>query len=168
MVVGFFKAQALIIGMIVGLIILLLVNWATADAGSYEKLSVYHANDAGAVHITTLDRAAFRALPQTTLITTNPWYEGPQRFEGVLLRDFLELNELPMTSLRLIALNDYVVDLEISEVEANDFLIAVLHNGEEMSTREKGPFWLIVPDTYDQEANKWKMIWQLVRIDVKL
>lgn len=113
-----------------------------------------------------LDMAMLRALPHRSFTTTTVWTAGPQRFEGVLLRDLVK--RLGVTGNAVIvahAVNDYEARIPLSDATDPGPIVAYSRNGEPMTLREKGPLWLVYP--YDQSA-KWqtevvysRSIWQL-------
>jgi hypothetical protein len=111
-----------------------------------------------------------QALPKTSFTTTTMWTEGEQSFEGVELRSFLEA--LNVTEGRLIAaaINDYRIEMPISDVRAGGPIIAYMNNGQEMSVRDKGPLWIVYPydsaPEYQSEVVFSRSIWQLNRIEI--
>lgn len=112
------------------------------------------------------DYAGLEGLPLATLQTTTPWTEGEQTFEGVLLRDLLEALGASGETLQATALNDYGIEIPVSEAEDEDIIVAYRQNGDRMSIRKKGPLWVIYPDTNDSPLATERMIWQLNRITV--
>lgn len=68
-------------------------------------------------------------------------------FTGVLLSDLLETLELEeATKLRMIALNEYEVDLPVEQLEELPALIAYLRDGEPMSVENLGPLRIVYPN----------------------
>jgi hypothetical protein len=67
------------------------------------------------------------------------------------------------------ALNDYVIEMPLSDVKDDGPLLAYLMDGKTMSLRDKGPIWMVFP--YDQnpdyrtEETYSRSIWQLLQID---
>jgi len=103
--------------------------------------------------------------------TTTIWTEGMQTFEGVALVDLLAAIEAEGANLRAIALNDYAVDIPVSDAVEGGPIVAFLRNGETMSLRDKGPLWVIYPfdssPEYQTEQIYSRSIWQLDRIEVQ-
>jgi hypothetical protein len=68
------------------------------------------------------------------------------------------------------AINDYTVEIPLSDATEGGPILAMRMNGEIMSLRDKGPLWVIYP--YDQnaayrsEVTYSRSIWQLDRIEV--
>lgn len=117
-----------------------------------------------------LDRAALSAFPQTGFTTHTVWTDGPQQFRGVALATLLEHLGISATHLDLQAVNSYHVSLPVAEIGPDNPIIALTRNGEAMSLRDMGPFWLV----YNYDANPAfrteliyaRSIWQLARITV--
>ena len=117
------------------------------------------------------DRAMLEALPQHRLETYTDWTEGLQVFEGPLLSDLLARIGAGGHTLHATALNDYAVDIPRSDAEDYPVLLALRHNGQPMSVRNKGPIWIIYPNKDPQAAmaspHNAKSIWQLRSLDVR-
>jgi len=68
------------------------------------------------------------------------------------------------------AVNDYTVEIPVSEIEEGGPMIAFEANGAAMPLRDKGPFWLVYPYDLDERYRSEKVysrsIWQLVSIEV--
>ncbi|QBF30833.1 molybdopterin-dependent oxidoreductase [Thalassococcus sp. S3] len=117
-----------------------------------------------------LDMDMLRSLPETEFETSTIWTEGVQRFTGVSLSDLLAHVGVEGGTLRAIAINDYAVEIPVSDAEAGGPIIAYLHNGREMSVRNKGPLWIVYPfdgdARYKTEEYYARSIWQLAAIEV--
>ncbi|MBT3140445.1 molybdopterin-dependent oxidoreductase [Falsiruegeria litorea] len=111
-----------------------------------------------------------RRIGEITFSTTTPWTEGEQTFTGVPLATFVSSLDLKAGVLKATAVNDYAVEIPVSEALFDGPIIAYLKNDERMSIREKGPLWLVYP--YDSDAKfrteivYSRSIWQLDRIVV--
>lgn len=111
-----------------------------------------------------------RRIGEVTFSTTTPWTEGEQTFTGVPLATFVSSLDLKAGFLKATAVNDYAVEIPVSEALFDGPIIAYLKNDERMSIREKGPLWLVYP--YDSDAKfrteivYSRSIWQLDRIVV--
>ena len=115
------------------------------------------------------DRDALREM-QTTEITTNtPWTDGEQVFLGVPLSLLIDA-PYDAFEMEMRAINDYVVVVPSDAVSEEYPIVAFEQNGEPMSLRDKGPFWLIYPfddgPEYQTETMYSRSIWQLVKITV--
>ena len=131
----------------------------------------------GAVGVTNgddgaaFDREMFEALGVTEIKTTTPWTDGVQTFEGVLARTVLERVGATGESVFASALNDYTVEVPMSDFTNYDVLLATKINGEEMQVSDKGPIWIVYPR--DEELalqdrrlhDRW--VWQLKALRVQ-
>lgn len=130
----------------------------------------------GAINTTNVDdslqfdRESFAALGLETVETTTIWTDGPQVFEGVPLVTLAGLLGVEQGIFRATAVNDYTIEIPVTDAVEGGPIIAIMLNGEEMSLRDKGPLWVIYPyDTsadYRSEAVYSRSIWQLDRIEV--
>jgi len=121
--------------------------------------------------VANFDRRMLDALPRHRLETYTDWTEGLQVFEGPLLADLLARVGARGGTLRATALNDYHVDIPISDAEKYTVVLALRHNGEPMSVRDKGPIWIVYPNPSPKTAiaspHNDKSIWQLRSLDVR-
>lgn len=117
------------------------------------------------------DRAMLEAMGPETFTTSTSWTEGPQEFTGVLLRNLLDAVGATGGTLRASAVNDYAVDIPVSDAVDGGPIVAYLLGGEQMSVRDKGPLWLVYPydsrREYRSEVIYSRSIWQLERIEVR-
>lgn len=116
-------------------------------------------------------RADIEALPVTRFSTSTLWTEGVVDFAGVSLADFLDAVGVEDGSLSAVAINDYAVDIPVSDAAPGGPIIAYRMNGATMSARQKGPLWIVYPYDRDvafqSETIYSRSIWQLARIDVE-
>lgn len=117
------------------------------------------------------DMAMLAALPQVSFQASTPWYAGPRRFTGPLLRDVLAAAGARGERLRLRALNDYRVDLPWEDAERHGPIVARLLDGVPMAVRDKGPLFLIYPFDDRPELRSAvyfsRSAWQLWKIEVE-
>jgi hypothetical protein len=73
--------------------------------------------------------------------------------------------------LRLVALNDYRVDMPFDDAQRYDVMLARLLDGRPMAVRDKGPLFVIYPfDTVPELRSATyysRSAWQLRTIDVQ-
>jgi hypothetical protein len=132
---------------------------------------------AGAISVTNsaeglaFDQAALDALPQTSVVTETPWTEGMIEFSGVSLKDLLHFAGAKGETLIATALNDYAVEIPVSDADNPHVIIASRKNGGLMPVRDKGPLWIIYPlsdePALQNETTNARMIWQLDRLEIK-
>jgi hypothetical protein len=116
------------------------------------------------------DMGMLEALPQQTLTTRTPWFAQARRFTGPLLRDVLAAAGAHGTALRLLALNDYRVDMPMDDAQRHDVVVARLIDGQAMAVRDKGPLFVIYPFDARAELRSAvyysRSVWQLRTIEV--
>lgn len=129
----------------------------------------------GAIDVTNngdtaeFDLSMLQALDDTTVETTTIWTEGKQTFQGVSLDALMKRLGVDAGTLRATAINDYSVEIPVSDAVPGGPILAYLLNGETMSIRDKGPLWVIYPfdadADYRSEVIYSRSIWQLDRIE---
>lgn len=124
-------------------------------------------NDGKRAHF---DMAMLEALPQRTFQTRTPWYSQPRRFTGPLLRDVLAAAGAQGTALKLVALNDYQVDMPMDDAMRHDVIVARLLDDKPMAVRDKGPLFVMYPFDAQPELRSaiyyGRSAWQLRTIEV--
>lgn len=118
-----------------------------------------------------LDRARLHALGTAELRTATPWTEGVGTFVGVPGKRLLEALGATGTMLRAVALNDYEVDIPVSDLIDYPVLLALDLAGKPLSVRERGPVWVVYPWTaypmLDDRVHRQRSVWQLSEILVE-
>ena len=121
--------------------------------------------------VTEYDLAALEALGAVTVETSTIWTDGVQTFTGVPLTAFADLLEIEDGVFLASAINDYTVEIPVSDAVAGGPIIAFLNDGKPMSIRDKGPLWVIYPydsnPDYQAEVIYSRSIWQLDRIETR-
>ena len=129
-------------------------------------IRVKNTNDAA-----IFDIAALKSLDATEFSTTTIWTEGIQTFEGVSMMVLLDSLGVDEGTIFASAVNDYSVEIPISDAVKGGPIIAYYLNGAPMSLREKGPLWVVYPydqnPKYQSEYIYTRSIWQLDRIEIK-
>lgn len=117
-----------------------------------------------------LDREMLMALPSTTFETSTIWTDGVHSFTGVSLADLGQALDLESGTLKATAINDYTVEISLTEAVEGGPIIAYLMDGATMSVRDKGPLWIVYPydsnAAYRTEVTYSRSIWQLDRLEV--
>lgn len=118
-----------------------------------------------------LDLAALEAMGAAEFTTTTTWTDGEQTFRGVPLVAFLENLGVTEGTMKATAINDYAIDIPVTDAVENGPMIAFARNGELMSVRDKGPLWIVYPydmnPDYRSEVYYSRSIWQLDRIEIR-
>lgn len=117
------------------------------------------------------DLPMLEALGTVTFTTTTSWTDGPQRFEGVSAAQLLHAVGATGAVARASALNDYVAEIPIEMIEKYPVLLAFRQNGKALTTRDKGPVWIVFPRDDYPSLNDPRVdllwVWQLEAIEVR-
>lgn len=117
------------------------------------------------------DRGLLEALPQTEVVTWTPWTgREPVRFSGVLMSDLMERLCASGGPIVASALNDYRVEIPMSDLDRHDVLLALRRDGKVMPVRDKGPLWIIYrldPAEPVLAEIEGRMVWQLDELIVR-
>lgn len=133
-------------------------------------LTVHVPRPGGGESTLRFDVDALERLGTARYRSRNRWYPHPVTYEGVLGSVFLDYVHPPagLNSMKLRALNDYVVHIPVSDFRRWPVLLATRLDGRRMPVREKGPIWVVYPSHLFPELagplheDKW--IWQLTEI----
>lgn len=117
------------------------------------------------------DMDMLHALPVVSIETHTSVTDGRKRFEGVLVRDLLKRVGADGTVVHASAINDYMVEIPISDFERFDVIIAYRVDGAALSSRDKGPLWMIYPRDAHAELQDirydYRWVWQLNVLEVE-
>ncbi|AVJ19756.1 molybdopterin-dependent oxidoreductase [Serratia rhizosphaerae] len=111
------------------------------------------------------------AMPVNSISTSTSW--TPRRkFDGVAVADILKKVGAKGQTLSMHALNDYYIDIPLSDVEKYNIILAYKMDGEMLKIRNFGPLFLVYPrDESGPELNSplynSRFIWQVNRIVIK-
>lgn len=115
-----------------------------------------------------LSLEALDALEQHAFSTTTIWTDGETHFSGVSLKSLLAHMGAVEGKVEMVALNDYAVTIPIADLEDDAPIVATRMNGETMSVRDKGPYWVVYPfdsdPKYSTEVTYSRSVWQLNRL----
>ena len=103
-------------------------------------------NEGGAAHF---DMPMLERMAQRSITTRTPWYEGPRKFTGPLLRDVLQAAGAKGTTIRAVALDGYKVDIPFEDAMKFGVVMARLLDDKPMP-RDKAPLFIIYP--FDDKA----------------
>ncbi|MFW2541811.1 molybdopterin-dependent oxidoreductase [Primorskyibacter sp. 2E107] len=116
------------------------------------------------------DLAALKALGESEIVTETIWTSGVRTFTGVRLHKLLDHVGAEGETLSAYAINDYRVEIPVSDATQDGPILAYAMDGAAMSRREKGPLWVIYPFSdsaeFRTEVIYARSIWQLDRIVV--
>lgn len=111
------------------------------------------------------------AMPVQSITTSTSW-TPKEKFEGVALAELLTTVGAKGTTMTFYALNDYYIDIPITDVDKYRMILAYKMGGTLLKIRNFGPLFLIYPrDTGGNELNSplynSRFIWQINRIVIK-
>ncbi|ASP21632.1 oxidoreductase [Antarctobacter heliothermus] len=116
------------------------------------------------------DLDMLRAVGETEVVTDTIWTTGDLVFTGVQLVDLLAYLGAGEGDLSARAINDYAVNVPVTDAVEGGPIIAYEVDGNTMSRREKGPLWLVYPyaasSDYRTEVIYARSIWQLDRMTI--
>lgn len=117
-----------------------------------------------------LDIKQLRALPQKTIVTHTRWTKGKVSFTGPLLRDVIKLSGTKGKFISAIAANEYKIRIPFEDFMKYDVIVALRKNDKRLTTRTKGPLWIIYPWSDHQELEQGvyysRSIWQLEKLKI--
>jgi len=147
----------------------LVKNWPVLDLGQQPSISTaqWKLEVHGFVNNpVTLDWAAFRALPQSDMLSdihcVTTWSRYDNNWKGVSTRDFLDLVDPKEEahSVMLTSYDGYTTNLLLSDFSSPDAIIVTDWEGAPLTEEHGGPVRLVVPHLYFWKSAKW-----LKRID---
>lgn len=130
----------------------------------------------GAIRTTNQDGAAMfdrdmmEGLDWRTIKTYTNYTDGLQTFSGPTLASVLAASGASGAVLHATALDDYTVDIPLSDLDEHEIILAMDQNGKPMRVRDKGPIWVIYPAPTMDDIGPRQIshsIWQLKSIDVQ-
>lgn len=112
----------------------------------------------------------FLALPAVTVTTSTPW-SPTSEFRGPLLSEVLNKAQTQGKKLRLVALDDFSVEVDADYLEKYGTILATSKDGVRLSIRDFGPIFVMYPrDSFkelDTPVAASYLVWQLCGINVE-
>ncbi len=96
------------------------------------------------------DREMLMALPQGSISSSTPWFDGVQTFDGPDFVDLLGRLAPGAQTVTVTALNDYSATIPVPFIAQHGAILAMRRNGEVMRVRDHGPIFVIFP--YDKDV----------------
>lgn len=119
----------------------------------------------------TFDRDELEEMGLVSIKTKTPWNEGVVDFEGVPFTVILEKANATGETAVVTALNDYSVDIPVSDFAEFGTILAVKRNGEYMPVDDQGPFFVVYPYDSDPKLRAQpyhgRSVWQVREITVE-
>lgn len=145
-----------------------LLSPANADDVVATKTDIILTVSSG-MDVLTLDRSDLSKLTVTSFDTSTIWTDGIHTFTGLSVKTLIDLIGVTNGMLRATAINNYAIEIPVSDAVTEGPIIAYLMDGKEMSVRDKGPLWVVYPydsnPDYRSEVVYSRSIWQLDRIE---
>ena len=117
------------------------------------------------------DRSMLESLGTEVLRTSTSWTDGQSVFSGVPVQRLLDAVGAQGIMVTAHALNDYTIDIPVSDFSHYKVLAALKMDGQYLKVRNKGPIWIVYPrDDFPELKNPYedrKWIWQLYSLEVK-
>ncbi len=118
-----------------------------------------------------LTLAEIEAMGTARIVTTTPWHDGRTTFEGVPMARFLEAVGAHGTTAYVQALNDFSIDIPLSDLTRFDAIMAFKTDGNYMEIADKGPLFLVFPyDDVEEVRNAQfyaRSVWQIHTIEIE-
>jgi hypothetical protein len=117
-----------------------------------------------------LDRTELDRLGLLAMTVNDPWARQRVSLQGFWLRDLIALARPAdgATSLHLRALDDYQVDLQLSDVRSQEILLATrTGTGADLPVEEGGPTRVVFADELAARFSPDLWIWNIESIDVR-
>jgi hypothetical protein len=127
--------------------------------------------DINGTELKRFSKEQVEALGTRELRTSTPWTEGTVTFTGVDGEKLLTEAGYAGATVTAIALDDYAIALDWEDFEKHNALIATRMNGENITSGNKGPFWIVFD--YDDLAIseiagiQSKSVWHLVELEIE-
>jgi hypothetical protein len=112
-----------------------------------------------------LDLPTLERLGLVEATITEPFLERKMTFRGVELGVVLAAAGLADQDVRLVALDDYVVQLTADEIRRGGILVATAADGEPIPVANGGPTRVVFLDGIASGADTNQWIWSLERIE---
>jgi hypothetical protein len=117
------------------------------------------------------DLGLLQTLPARTFVTETPWTKGPHSFTGVPLEALMDWVGARGRTVTAAALNDYSVDVPISDGPEHGALVVYLFDGQPMLSSDRGPLWIVYPFSARPETRSetfyQRAVWNLYTLTVK-
>lgn len=119
----------------------------------------------------TLTRSDLKALPRHEMETSTSVTDGTQHFAGFLMHHLLAAHDATGKTVQARALNDYMIEIPLSDFMEFDVIGALYHDGKPLSPRDKGPVWIVYPrdDHRDLQDIRYdtRWVWQLSTLHIE-
>ncbi|MFN0044097.1 MAG: molybdopterin-dependent oxidoreductase [Alphaproteobacteria bacterium] len=91
------------------------------------------------------DREMLESLGTQAIVTSSPWTDGKQRYEGVLARDVMLAVGARGQSVVARGLDDYTVAIPMTDFRRYPVILALKRDNAAMAVRAHGPVLIVYP-----------------------
>lgn len=151
-----------------GMLLLMLFTIVPAQAeNSDDVVLTFVGQKAGEneAQVYTMSYAELYAFPEQRIQTSTQVTYGSHIFSGPLIRNVLDRYNFEGDTVRLEALNGYIVDVPLSDFRRFDAIFAHSMSGLRLSVRHFGPVWVVYPRDSIKELQDirydMRWVWQL-------
>lgn len=121
--------------------------------------------------VARFDSDMLRALDWVDVASYTDWTEGQIVFGGPTLQSLLDAVGVTSGIIHAVALDEYTVDIPVSDALEFGVILAMERDGKPMRVRDKGPVWVIYPkptaEDVKDSTNNAKMIWQVKELIIE-
>ena len=113
----------------------------------------------------------FLALPRVTVTSdihcVTRWSRFDNRWEGVAVREILQLANVRPEANAVMAHSEggYTTNILLTDLLADDVLLAIKHDGQDLPPEHGGPCRLVVPRSYFWKSAKWIRAFELMDVN---
>ena len=114
----------------------------------------------------------FLALPRVEVVSdihcVTRWSRFDNRWEGVRAREILDRVEPDSEAIAVIAHSEggYTTNISLGDLREDDVLLAIRHDGRDLTPEHGGPCRLVVPKLYFWKSAKWIREFEFVDANV--
>ncbi len=118
------------------------------------------------------DVATLESLGVVEYTVQDPFEDRPITYRGVLMSDLLDVLQIEdgATTLEVLALNDYQIDVPIEEMYEYPVIFAMMADGQYMQPSDLGPAMLVYPYDhfrFDRAEYNSRWVWQIASLTVR-
>ena len=112
--------------------------------------------------------AEFLTLPRAEVVSdihcVTRWSRFDNLWEGVRVREILDRVELAPDAVAVVAHSEggYTTNVALEDLRGDDVLLAIRHDGRDLSPEHGGPCRLVVPKLYFWKSAKWIRAFEFV------
>lgn len=146
----------------------LLLTFAHPAHAAEPILAVTGQVTGGEMNLTLAD---LEAMGSARIITSTPWHDGRVTFDGVPMARFLEAVGAHGTIAFVQALNDFSIEIPLSDLTRFDAILAFKKDGNYMEIADKGPLFIVFPYDDVEEVRSAlfysRSVWQIHSIEIE-